>query len=84
MCGIPDGTGAFDNGDGTFTLVVNHEFGNSAGAVRAHGATGAFVSKWIIQKSNLSVINGSDLVRNLNLWNGSGYTTYNAGNPSLL
>src|SRR5262245_35990893 len=25
MVGIPDGLGAFDNGDGTFTLVMNHE-----------------------------------------------------------
>src|SRR5690349_8016891 len=26
--GIPDGLGAFDNGNGTFTLLVNHEFPN--------------------------------------------------------
>src|SRR5262245_9006651 len=51
MCGTPDGLGAFDNGDGTFTLLMNHEFGNTAGVVRAHGAKGAFVSKWIIKKS---------------------------------
>src|SRR5215470_10155790 len=25
MCGIPDGLGAFDNGDGTFTVLMNHE-----------------------------------------------------------
>jgi len=25
MVGIPDGLGAFDNGDGTFTLLMNHE-----------------------------------------------------------
>src|SRR5262249_34555402 len=25
MVGIPDGLGAFDNGDGTFTLLSNHE-----------------------------------------------------------
>ncbi|MEI9807468.1 MAG: hypothetical protein WDO16_06040 [Bacteroidota bacterium] len=24
MVGIPDGLGAFDNNDGTFTLLVNH------------------------------------------------------------
>src|SRR4030095_5485876 len=26
MAGTPDGLGAFDNGDGTFTLLMNHEF----------------------------------------------------------
>src|ERR1700752_2552002 len=50
MVGIPDGLGAFDNGDGTFTLVMNHELGSGAGVNRAHGAKGAFVSKWIINK----------------------------------
>jgi hypothetical protein len=27
MVGIPDGLGAFDNGDGTFTVLMNHEIG---------------------------------------------------------
>ncbi len=27
MVGIPDGLGAFDNGDGTFTVLMNHELG---------------------------------------------------------
>jgi hypothetical protein len=84
MVGIPDGLGAFNNGDGTFTLLMNHELGNTSGAVRAHGSTGAFVSKWIINKTNLAVISGSDLIKNVNLWNGSGYATFNATNPSTL
>ena len=84
MCGTPDGTGAFDNGNGTFTLLVNHEFGNTAGVTRAHGSIGAFVSKWIINKSDMSVISGSDLIQNIKLWNGSGYMTFNAANPSTL
>src|SRR5580765_4039788 len=62
LCGLPDGLGAFDNGNGTFTLLVNHEMGNTAGIVRAHGSKGAFVSKWIINKSNLSVVSGSVLM----------------------
>src|SRR5262245_26437376 len=41
LAGIPDGTGAFDNGDGTFTLLVNHELGNTVGITRAHGGKGA-------------------------------------------
>ncbi len=84
MCGIPDGMGAFDNGDTTFTLVLNHEIGNTLGVARAHGSIGAFVSKWIIKKSDLSVVSGSDLIHNVNLWNGTSYTTYNSANPSSL
>ena len=63
MVGIPDGLGAFDNGDGTFTLVMNHELGAGAGVTRAHGAAGAFVSKWIIEKDTLKVLSGSDLIQ---------------------
>ncbi|MFZ4547345.1 MAG: esterase-like activity of phytase family protein, partial [Bacteroidales bacterium] len=84
MAGIPDGLGAFDNGNNTFTLLVSHEIPSANGAIRAHGSTGAFVSKWVINKSNLSVVSGSDLMQNVKLWNGSGYTTYNSSNPSPL
>src|SRR5688572_27312140 len=56
MCGLADGLGAFDNGDGTFTVVMNHEMGNTSGVARAHGSKGAFVSKWTINKSTLSVV----------------------------
>jgi hypothetical protein len=84
MCGTPDGTGVFDNGDGTFTLVVNHEFSNSAGVTRYHGSTGSFISKWRINKSDFSVMSGEDLMREVNLWNTatSSYITYNAAFPS--
>jgi hypothetical protein len=55
MVGIPDGLGAFDNGDGTFTLLMNHELGNTAGITRAHGSVGAFVSEWVVDKTTLQV-----------------------------
>lgn len=86
MCGTPDGIGAFDNGDGTFTVVLNHEFGNTAGVNRAHGQKGAFVSKWVIRKSDLSVVSVGDLMQNVSLWNPltSSYVTYNAAYPSSL
>ncbi len=84
MCGIADGTGAYDNGNGTFTYLVAHEIGSTAGIARAHGQPGAFISKWIINKNTLSVVSGSDLIQNVNLWNGSSYTTFNAGNTSTL
>jgi VCBS repeat-containing protein len=73
MVGIPDGLGAFDNGDGTFTLLMNHEIGGTSGIVRAHGGTGAFVSKWVIAKSDLSVVNGSDLTQTVYVWNGTNF-----------
>jgi hypothetical protein len=69
MVGIPDGLGAFDNGDGTFTVLMNHELGATAGAVRAHGAKGAFVSKWTIRKADLSVMAGEDLIHQVASWN---------------
>ena len=73
MAGIPDGLGAFDNGDGTFSLLMNHELTATTGAVHAHGATGAFVSKWVIRKDDLSVVSGEDLIKQVYLWNGTGY-----------
>jgi hypothetical protein len=71
MTGVPDGLGAFDNGDGTFTVLMNHELAGNAGAVHAHGARGAFVSKWIIRKSDLTVLSGEDLIQQIALWNAS-------------
>ena len=51
--GIPDGIGAFDNGDGTITVLVNHELGSTAGLVRDHGSTGAFIDRLVIDKATL-------------------------------
>ena len=64
MAGIPDGMGAWDNGDGTFTLLVNHEIGNTLGIARAHGQKGAFVSRWVISKSTLQVTSIQDFLPN--------------------
>lgn len=71
MAGTPDGLGAFDNGDGTFTLLSNHEFQAAAGIARAHGGTGSFVSRWVIRKSDLAVLHGEDLMQQVSLWNTS-------------
>lgn len=83
MAGIPDGLGAFDNGDGTFTVVMNHEHGNTSGNTRAHGSKGAFISKWIINKSDLRVISGADLMQKLHLWDvpTTSYITYYTAVP---
>lgn len=69
MVGIPDGLGAFDNNDGTFTVVMNHELNTTLGVARAHGAKGSFVSKWIIRKSDMTVLSGSDLIQQIAVWN---------------
>ena len=58
LVGLPDGLGAHDNGDGTFTLLVNHELGAHASLVRAHGSTGAFVSRWTVDSETLEVLDG--------------------------
>jgi hypothetical protein len=81
MVGIPDGLGAFDNNDGTFTVLMNHEL-SSGGAIRAHGANGAFVSKWQIRKADLRVLNGQDLTQSVAKWSTatSAYLAPAAGN----
>jgi hypothetical protein len=73
MVGIPDGLGAFDNGDGTITVLMNHELTNTVGVARAHGGKGAFVSKWQIRKSDLKVLNGEDQINTVKLWDGAKY-----------
>ena len=83
MAGIPDGVGAYDNNDGTFTALIGHEINSSLGVNRAHGNKGAFVSKWVIKKSDLSVVSGSDLTTTVKLWNKTTkvFDTYNTSNP---
>jgi len=67
--GIPDGLGAYDNEDGTMTVLVNHEIFADAngplGLVRSHGGKGAYVSEWVINKKTLEVISGADLMKSV-------------------
>lgn len=67
--GTPDGIGAYDNGNGTMTVLVNHELQADEGVARAHGAAGAFVSELIVDKETLEVLGAQDLIRELYLWN---------------
>ena len=80
MIGIPDGLGAYSNGDGTMTVLANHEIGNDfttgvlKGTARAHGAAGGAVSKWVINTSTWQVVSGGDFVTsrlNQMMWNGT-------------
>ena len=66
---LPDGLGVYDNNDGTFTLVMNHELASGSGAIRAHGATGSFISRYVIDKSTMEVLGGSDLIQQVFGWN---------------
>ena len=85
MAGIPDGLGAYDNGDGTFTVLMNHEIPANLGIVRAHGAAGAFVSRWVIDKETLRVLRGEDLIRRVFQWDpaSAGWQQIAAGSPEL-
>ncbi len=69
MVGIPDGLGAFDNYDGTFTVLMNHELPQASGIARQHGFKGAFVSHWIVRKSDLTVLHGGDQAKQVLEWN---------------
>ena len=77
MVGLPDGLGAFDNGDGSFTLLSNHEVPSASGIQRDHGATGAFVSRWTIEKETLAVRDGHDLIQQVATWSAA-TTAFNA------
>jgi len=78
MVGIPDGLGAAagkinERGDfvadkAFMTIFMNHELGATAGAIRAHGQTGAFVSQWSVHLNSLQVKFGEDLMREVWLW----------------
>jgi Alkaline phosphatase PhoX len=83
MAGIPDGLGAYDNGDGTFTVVMNHEIPANLGVVRAHGAKGAFVSKWVVNSDTLQVTHGEDLIKRLFRSVGGEWQQVPAGDPAL-
>jgi hypothetical protein len=82
MVGIPDGLGAFDNGNGTYTLLMNHELGATTGITRAHGSIGAFVSRWVINSSTNTVVNGSDQIQTVFLYNPV-TQTYSAGTTAF-
>ena len=67
-----------NNGKGRpFNLVMTHELGKASGVVRAHGSTGAFVSRWSIQPLSLKVLTGRDHLTvpgDVFTWSGATYT----------
>ncbi|MCX5664145.1 MAG: hypothetical protein NTY97_05530 [Planctomycetota bacterium] len=86
MAGIPDGMGAYDNGDGTMTLFVNHEHTTTANGINhAHQPAGtvggAFASRWIVKTTPgtdfLRVTNGQDLMTSISMSTVGGGTLTN-------
>lgn len=64
MVGIPDGLGAYGAGR-NLVLYMNHEFPATSGAVHAHGQTGAFVSRNVIDPASGRVVETTDLVQDV-------------------
>jgi hypothetical protein len=72
MVGKPDGLGAIAgrftgtgelvDSDAYMTVFMDHELPGNRGAVRSHGAQGAFVSQWTIELDSLLTTEGRDLV----------------------
>ena len=85
MVGIPDGLGAFDNGDGTFTVLMNQEINAGLGVARAHGGNGAFVSEWVFDKTTLQAVSGKDLMHDVWLYDTTthNYVDHTAGNNPI-
>jgi hypothetical protein len=74
--GKPDGIAAFDNGDGTMTVLVAHQFHTDWGLVRDHGSTGSYVDRLIVDKATLEILSSSDLIQSVRLWNDSTNSYY--------
>jgi len=81
--GIPDGIGAFDNHDGTFTVLVNHELGSSSGVEREHGSKGAYVTELVVDKDTLEVVGAQDLIDHVHLYDAASNTYLEAGTTAF-
>lgn len=68
LVGIPDGLGAMPGANGTMDVFVAHELNTSAGATRAHGQKGAFVSAWNVDPKTGAVLAGRDLITKVKDW----------------
>ena len=67
MVGIPDGLGAFAQGDDA-VVYMNHEFTSGVGATHAHGQKGAFVSRNVIDPATGQVLQTRDLIEHVAYW----------------
>jgi len=69
MAGIPDGLGALAGNGTNVEVLMNHEIAAGLGAPRAHGRTGAFVSRWTVNPRSGAVTGGSDLITSVRYYN---------------
>lgn len=83
FAGFADGLSAFDNGDGSITVLVVHMLGASVGLVRDHGATGSYIDRLVIDKQTLAVTFADDLIKSVMRWNDSKDTHYLAAGQAL-
>jgi hypothetical protein len=67
MVGIPDGLGAYRDGQDV-VVYMNQELGSSSGIARLHGEKGAFVTKLTIDPVSGAVKKGEDLITSVNYW----------------
>jgi len=89
LSGNVDGMGYMDNGDGTFTLLMNQEHYNFGGGDAAQasnsprklGNSGSFIASWKIDKHSGEVLSGEDFIDSVDFWDGSAY--YNKTDLSL-
>ena len=74
FAGVPDGLGVIALNENLFDLVCTHEIFYNEGAERAHARSGAFVSRWRIDKRRwaserlLEVIKGWDQIDRVYYW----------------
>jgi Bacterial protein of unknown function (DUF839) len=73
MVGIPDGLGAYDDGNNV-TLMMNHELGATSGVARSTGLAGAFTAKYTINPVTGEMVAGQDLIPNAAALDMSGTT----------
>ncbi len=67
FAGTPDGIGLLNNGDGTFTAIVGHEFNTAEGGPRGFGnANGSYLDRLTIaaNPANLAVTAGAGQITN--------------------
>jgi hypothetical protein len=53
---------------------MNHEIPPDLGVTRQHGFAGAFVSRWIVRKSDLAVLHGGDQAKQVLGWDATSET----------
>lgn len=78
MAGLPDGLGVYKGSDGTFTVLMHHEFNTTVGGPRQHAPSGAFISRWKFRTSDLKLLAGGDLIEAVATWD----TTTSTYNPA--